>query len=79
LTEGGLEQPEAVSINLGLAYIKAVRARAPDAVICFDPIHVIKLVTDAPDSVRRQVWQSARRNPNKAIAKRSTRSPVGRC
>jgi len=34
------------------------------------PFHVIKLVTDALDSVRRQVWQSARRYPDKAIAKK---------
>jgi len=61
LPEGGLEQLEAVSMDLGLAYIKAVRERAPGAVICFDPFHVIKLATDALDSVRRQVWQSARR------------------
>jgi transposase len=70
LPEGGLDQVEAVSMDLGLAYIKAVRARAPDAVICFDPFHVIKLVTDALDSVRRRVWQSARRYPDKAIAKK---------
>jgi transposase len=70
LPEGGVEAVEAVSMDLGLAYIKAVRERAPDAVICFDPFHVIKLVTDALDSVRRQVWQSARRYPDKAIAKK---------
>ena len=35
-----------------------------------NPFHVIKLVTDALDSVRRQVWQSARRYPDKAIAKK---------
>jgi transposase len=70
LPEGGLEQLEAVSMDLGLAYIKAVRERAPDAVICFDPFHVIKLVTDALDSVRRQVWQSARSYPDKSIAKK---------
>ena len=70
LPEGGVEQVQAVSMDLGLAYIKAVRERAPHAVICFDPFHVIKLATDALDSVRRQVWQSARRYPDKAIAKK---------
>ena len=39
LPEGGLEQLEAVSMDLGLAYIKAVRERAPGAVICFDPFY----------------------------------------
>ena len=70
LPEGAIEAVEAVSMDLGLAYIKSVRERAPHAVICFDPFHVIKLVTDALDSVRRQVWQSARRYPDKAIAKK---------
>ena len=70
LPEGAVEQVEAVSMDLGPAYIKAVRERAPDAVICFDPFHVVKLAGDALDSVRRQVWQSARRYPDKAIAKK---------
>jgi hypothetical protein len=55
-------------MDLGPAYAKAVRKRAPDAVICFDPFHVVKLAGDALDSVRRQVWQSARRYPDKSIA-----------
>jgi transposase len=29
---------------------------------------VVKLATDALDAVRRQVWQSARRYPDKKIA-----------
>lgn len=70
LPEGAAERIEAVSMDLGPAYAKAVRERAPDAVVCFDPFHVVKLAGDALDSVRRQVWQSARRYPDKAIAKR---------
>jgi len=57
-------------MDLGPAYAKAVREHAPQAVICFDPFHVVKLATDALDSVRRQVWQSARRYPDKNIAKK---------
>jgi transposase len=45
-----------------------VRERAPRAVICFDPFHVVKRAGDGLDSVRRQVWQSARRYPDKRIA-----------
>ena len=70
LPAGAVEAVEAVSMDLGLAYIKSVRERAPHAVICFDPFQVIKLLTDALDSVHRQVWQSARRYPDKAIAKK---------
>lgn len=70
LDDGQGEGIEAVSMDLGPAYAKAVRGRAPDAVICFDPFHVVKLATDALDAVRRQVWQSARRYPDKSIAKK---------
>ena len=46
-----------------------MRERAPSAAICFDPFHVVKLVTDALDTVRRQVWQAARTLPDQRIAK----------
>ena len=68
LSQEATDRIEAVSMDLGLAYPKAVRERAPCAVICFDPFHVVKLAGDALDSVRRQVWQSARRYPDKRIA-----------
>jgi len=70
LADGAAERIEAVSMDLGPAYAKTVRARAPQAVICFDPFHVIKIAGDALDAVRRQVWQSARRYPDKNIAKK---------
>jgi transposase len=60
---------EAVSMDMGPAYAKAVRERAPQAVICTDPFHVVKLATDALEAVRRQVWQAARALPDKRIAK----------
>jgi transposase len=70
LPEGGAELIEGVSMDLGPAYAKTVRARAPQAVLCFDPVHVVKLATDALDAVRRQVWQSARRYPDRNIARK---------
>ena len=70
LAEGVAEGMEAVSMDLGPAFAKSVRARAPQATICFDPFHVVKLATDALDAVRRQVWQSARRLRDKRIAKK---------
>ncbi len=69
LPEGGAKKVEAVSMDLGPAFAKSVRAHAPQAVICFDPFHVVKLATDALDEVRRQVWQSARQLSDKQIAK----------
>lgn len=68
LPDGGASI-EAVSMDMGPAYAKAVRERAPAAVICFDPFHVIKVATDALDTVRRQVWQAARTLPDQRIAK----------
>lgn len=70
LPAGGAAAIEAVSMDMGPAYAKTVRAKAPQATICFDPFHVVKLGTDALDSVRREVWQSARRLPDKKIAKK---------
>lgn len=63
------ESLQAVSMDMGPAYAKAVRERAPSAVICFDPFHVVKLATDALEAVRRQVWQAARALPDQRIAK----------
>lgn len=72
LPEGAAGKLEAVSMDLGPAYAKSVRTRAPRATICFDPFHVVKLVTEALDTVRRQVWQSARKLRDQSIAKRFT-------
>lgn len=69
LPDGEAAGIEAVSMDMGPAYAKAVRERAPGAVICFDPFHVVKLVTDALEALRRQVWQAARALPDKRIAK----------
>lgn len=56
---------EAVSLDLGPAFIKSVRAEghAPQAVICADPFHLVKIVGDALDEVRRDLWQALRRLP----------------
>ncbi len=35
---------EAVSMDMGPAFVKSVKTNAPDAVICFDPFHVIEFV-----------------------------------
>lgn len=62
---------EAVSLDLGPAYIKSVttEGNAPQAIICADPFHVVKLVGDALDEVRRDLWQQLRRLPDDRWAK----------
>ncbi|HEY5186415.1 MAG TPA: ISL3 family transposase [Actinomycetes bacterium] len=63
---------QAVSMDMGPAFLKSVRAEghAPQAVICIDPFHAVKLVTDALDVVRRQTWNQLRQLPDQAAAKK---------
>jgi transposase len=62
---------EAVSLDLGPAYLKSVTAEghAPQAIVCADIFHVVKLVGDALDEVRRDLWQQLRRLPDDRWAK----------
>lgn len=63
---------EAVSMDMGPAYAKSVHAEghAPQAVICFDPFHVVKAVTDALEELRRTIWQELRNLPDPLIARK---------
>ena len=38
-----------------------VAERCPNAIVCYDPFHLVKLATDALDEIRREVWNDARR------------------
>ena len=42
-----------VSLDLGLAYQAGARAHCPNAVVSFDPFHVVALANEALDQVRR--------------------------
>ena len=46
----------AVSIDMSGEYQRAIRAAVPDAEICFDPFHVVRLAARATDQVRRDEW-----------------------
>jgi len=46
-----------VSMDMARAYIAAVRARVPQARICFDPFHVVRIVNRALDTMRRGLAQ----------------------
>lgn len=61
---------EAVSMDMGPAFAKSVKANAPDAVICYDPFHVVQLATNALESFRRTIWQRTRELPDQDIAKK---------
>lgn len=64
-------QIAAVSLDLGPAYLKSVHAEghAPQAIVCADVFHLVKLVGDALDEVRRTLWQQLRALPDPAYAK----------
>lgn len=51
---------EAVASDLSAAYISAVRENAPDAVYVFDHFHVVKLINEALDKVRRRIVNQER-------------------
>jgi len=47
----------AVSVDMWAAYLKALRARAPQAAICIDPFHVVQQANKAVETVRKQEWR----------------------
>jgi transposase len=50
------ESIRAVSIDMSGEYQRAIRQAVPDAEICFDPFHVVRLGARATDQVRRDEW-----------------------
>lgn len=72
LGKEGSEAIQAISMDMGPAYDKSARkpGHATNAIICYDPFHVVQLATAALDKVRRQVWQELRQLPDKDAARR---------
>ena len=52
----------AVSIDMSGEYQRAIRDAIPQAEICFDPFHVIRLGSRATDQVRRDEWNAHERS-----------------
>jgi transposase len=52
----------AVSIDMSGDYQRAIRAAIPDAQVCFDPFHVVRLAARATDAVRREEWNRHERS-----------------
>ncbi|MFZ5652817.1 MAG: ISL3 family transposase [Pseudomonadota bacterium] len=61
----------ALSMDMGAAFDASARkpGHAVNAVICYDPFHVVALVTAALDTVRRGVWQQLRQLPDQQAAR----------
>jgi transposase len=60
---------ELVSCDMASWITNPVTERCPNAAICLDPFHVVKLATDALDEIRREVWNEARKAGEIALAK----------
>ena len=56
------ESIRAVSIDMSGEYQRALRAAVPQAEICFDPFHVVRLGARATDQVRRDEWNAHERS-----------------
>jgi transposase len=63
------EQIELVSADMAVWISGPITERIGDAVRCVDPFHVVMLATDALDQVRREVWNEARRQGNRQLAR----------
>src|SRR5437667_7142201 len=48
----------AVSIDMSAGYANAVTEAVPQAEVCFDPFHVVKLANEAVNDVRRADWNA---------------------
>jgi transposase len=74
LGEDGCARLEAVSADMHGAWAEVIRARAPGAVICTDPFHVVRAAGEALETLRRQDWQRLRKeDPDRAVWLKGTR------
>jgi len=48
---------EAISVDMWAAFLKAIRARAPQAAVCIDPFHVVQRANHAVETVRKKEWR----------------------
>jgi len=60
LGEAGCRRLRCITLDMAAGYLKAIRAKAPEAQIVFDRFHVQKLAADALDEVRREQLREIR-------------------
>lgn len=60
---------EVVSMDMSAAYIKSVSERIPNAEIVFDRFHVVRLILDALDEVRREQMRELEGDERKVVKK----------
>jgi transposase len=69
LGEERCQQLRLVSWDMAEWITRPLSERCPNAAVCYDPFHLIKLANDALDDIRREVWHEARRAGQKQLAK----------
>src|SRR5439155_15960705 len=61
------------------AWGQVIRARAPNALVCTDPFHVVRAAAVALEALRRQDWQRLRKqDPERAVWLKGTRFALRR-
>lgn len=63
-------QVEAISMDMGAAFIKSAKANAPHAALCVDAFHVVQLGTRALEEVRKDLWRKAKSDQDPAFRKK---------
>jgi transposase len=63
------QQLKLVSCDMADWITRPIAERCPNAEICLDAFHVVKLATDALDEIRREVSNEARRAGDTALAR----------
>ena len=58
-----------VSCDMASWITGPIAERCPNANVCYDPFHLVKLATDALDEIRREVWNDARRHGQRQLAR----------
>lgn len=70
---------QAITADLGPAYLRVIARRAPQAAICADPFHVVARAQFALDRLRAAHWQSLRSSdPERARWTKGTRFALRR-
>ena len=62
-------QLKLISCDMATWMTGPVSDRCPNAQVCYDPFHLIKLSTDALDEIRREIWNEARRQGQTQLAR----------
>jgi transposase len=62
------KQLRLVSCDMAAWITRPIAERCPNATVCYDPFHLVKLATGALDDIRREVWNEARKAGQKQLA-----------